>query len=44
MSHGRQASAKFVGAAEVRDYWRMSNKRFAEGTPRTQSEQIAFVC
>ena len=25
----------FAGAAAVRDYWRMSNKRFAEGTPRT---------
>jgi 3-phenylpropionate/cinnamic acid dioxygenase small subunit len=25
----------FVGAAAVRDYWRMSNKRFECGTPRT---------
>ena len=25
----------FVGAAAVRDYWRMSNKRFPCGTPRT---------
>src|ERR1700722_2064497 len=25
----------FVGAAAVRDYWRMSNKRFGCGTPRT---------
>jgi 3-phenylpropionate/cinnamic acid dioxygenase small subunit len=25
----------FIGAAAVRDYWRMSNKRFECGTPRT---------
>jgi 3-phenylpropionate/cinnamic acid dioxygenase small subunit len=25
----------FVGAAAVRDYWRMSNKRFECGTPKT---------
>ena len=30
-----KTSQRFSGAAEVRDYWRMSNKRFAEGTPRT---------
>jgi 3-phenylpropionate/cinnamic acid dioxygenase small subunit len=26
---------RFCGAAEVRDYWRMSNRRFEDGTPRT---------
>jgi 3-phenylpropionate/cinnamic acid dioxygenase small subunit len=25
----------FRGAAQVRDYWRMSNKRFEDGTPKT---------
>jgi 3-phenylpropionate/cinnamic acid dioxygenase small subunit len=30
-----KTTQRFVGSAEVRDYWRMSNKRFAEGTPRT---------
>lgn len=26
---------KFLGAAAVRDYWRMSNKRYEDGTPKT---------
>jgi 3-phenylpropionate/cinnamic acid dioxygenase small subunit len=30
-----KTTQQFVGATAVRDYWRMSNKRFAEGTPRT---------
>lgn len=30
-----KTSQRFVGAAEVRDYWRMSNKRFQDGTPHT---------
>jgi 3-phenylpropionate/cinnamic acid dioxygenase small subunit len=30
-----KTAQRFSGAAEVRDYWRMSNRRFEEGTPRT---------
>jgi 3-phenylpropionate/cinnamic acid dioxygenase small subunit len=30
-----KTSERFSGSAQVRDYWRMSNKRFADGTPRT---------
>jgi 3-phenylpropionate/cinnamic acid dioxygenase small subunit len=30
-----KTSERFSGAAQVRDYWRMSNKRFEDGTPKT---------
>jgi 3-phenylpropionate/cinnamic acid dioxygenase small subunit len=30
-----KTAQRFSGAAQVRDYWRMSNRRFEDGTPRT---------
>jgi 3-phenylpropionate/cinnamic acid dioxygenase small subunit len=30
-----KTSQRFTGAAQVREYWRLSNRRFEDGTPRT---------
>lgn len=41
-----KTSERFSGAAQVRDYWRMSNKRFEGGTPRTHHmvTNLEFDC